>query len=94
MTNAITRRIGRYLAPSAIAAGIIGGAALGLAGTAGAATVADTPELRSGIQSGIVATPYIKAQPAPNVVPGPWWNTNNPGIYLQSGSTHLLAPNI
>lgn len=91
MSNTIAQRVGRYVALPVIATGVIGGAALGLAGAAGAATTADaTPQVRTGI----VATPHVRAQPAPNVVPGPWWTTNNPGMYLQTGGTHFLAPNL
>jgi hypothetical protein len=49
----------------AVAAGIIGAAALGMAGMANAATsVASDP------RPGIVATPEVKAHPAPEAVPG------------------------
>lgn len=91
MTNTIAKRIGRYVALPVAAAGIVGGAALGLAGAAGAAT---TPDATPQVRTGIVATPHVKAKPAPNVVPGPWWSTNNPGVFLQAGSTHFLAPNL
>jgi hypothetical protein len=70
----------RIFALPIIAAGIIGGAALGLAGTASAAT--DTP------QHTTVAAPSVKAHPAPDAVPG--WR-NHHGIYhlqnLQPGYT-------
>src|SRR5262245_34583542 len=60
-----TRRFARYIALPIVSAGIIGGAALGMAGMTNAAT--------SGVsdpQPGIVATPHVKAHPAPNAVPG------------------------
>ena len=61
----------RIFALPIIAAGIIGGAALGLAGTANAATT-DVQ------QPNIVAVPEVKAHPAPEAVPG--WH-NHHGIY-------------
>ena len=60
--------IARYIALPIVSAGIIGGAALGMAGMANAATsVASDP------RPGIVATPDVKAHPAPDAVPG-WHN--------------------
>ena len=56
----IARRIGRYVALPVVSAGIIGGAALGLAGMANAATPSYNPEPRPGI----VAVPQTKAKPA------------------------------
>jgi hypothetical protein len=61
----MTAIITRYIAMPAVAAGIIGGAALGMAGMANAATsVASDP------RPGVVATPEVKAHPAPEAVPG------------------------
>lgn len=62
-----TNRFARYIALPAVSLGIIGGAALGLAGAANAATY-DTPS------PSIVATPNVKAHPAPNAVPGHHWH--------------------
>jgi hypothetical protein len=62
-----TTRFARYLALPIVSAGIIGGAALGLAGTASAATT----DMQ---QPSIVATPQVKAHPAPNAVPGHHWH--------------------
>ena len=62
-----TTRFARYFALPIVSAGIIGGAALGLAGTAGAAT---TDVQRPSI----VATPNVKAHPAPNAMPGWRWH--------------------
>ena len=57
--------IARTFALSVVSAGIVGGAALGMAGMANAATsVAADP------QPGIVASPEVKAHPAPEAVPG------------------------
>ena len=66
-TNTTTRRFARYVALPIVAAGIIGGAALGLAGTASAAdTNVKLPA--------IVATPGVKALPAPEAMPGGQWH--------------------
>ena len=75
--------IARYIALPIISAGIIGGAALGMAGMANAATsVASDP------QPGVVATPEVKAHPAPEAMPGWHWHH---GVYhlenLQPGYT-------
>ena len=67
-----TTRFARYFALPIVSAGIIGGAALGLAGTASAANNAD---VRS---PDIVATPDVKAHPAPEAMPGWRWHH---GIY-------------
>jgi hypothetical protein len=65
MSTNFARSFARYIALPAISAGIIGGAALGMAGMANAATsVASDPG------PGIVATPQVKAHPAPAARPG------------------------
>jgi hypothetical protein len=66
-TNTNTRRFARYLALPIVSAGIIGGAALGLAGTASAADTDVRPPH-------IVATPDIRAHPAPDAMPGWRWH--------------------
>ena len=66
-----TTRFARFIALPIVSAGIIGGAALGLAGTAGAATT-DVQ------QPTTVATPTVKAHPAPNAMPGWRWHH---GVY-------------
>jgi hypothetical protein len=71
MTTNITRSLARYIALPIVSAGIIGGAALGLAGTASAADADIRPPH-------IVATPDTKAHPAPEAVPGWHWHH---GIY-------------
>ena len=77
-----TTRFARYFALPIVSAGIIGGAALGLAGTANAATAENVhpPD--------IVATPDVKAHPAPEAMPGHRWHH---GVYhvddLQPGYT-------
>ena len=63
-----TTRFAHYFALPIVAAGIIGGAALGLAGAANAANNAD---VRS---PDIVATPDVKAHPAPEATPGHLWH--------------------
>ena len=67
-----TTRFARYFALPIVSAGIIGGAALGLAGAANAANNADVrpPD--------IIATPDVKAHPAPEAMPGVRWHH---GVY-------------
>ena len=65
-------RFARYFALPIVSAGIIGGAALGLAGAANSATNAD---VRPPV---MVATPDVKAHPAPQAAPGAHWHH---GIY-------------
>jgi hypothetical protein len=78
-----TTRFARYFALPIVSAGIIGGAALGLAGAANAANNADVrpPD--------VVATPDTKAHPAPEVMPGSYWHH---GVHqlevLQPGYIH------
>jgi hypothetical protein len=55
----------RYIALPAVSAGILGGAALGLAGMANAGTYSYQPEPRPGI----VATPNVIARPPIVVIP-------------------------
>ena len=77
-----TTRFARYIALPIVSAGIIGGAALGLAGAANAANNADVrpPD--------IVATPDVKAHPAPQAVPGARWHRGvNQVEVLQPGYT-------
>ena len=59
------KNFARYLALPIVSAGIIGGAALGLAGAANAADVQ---------QPNIVAVPSVKAHPAPEAQPGWYWH--------------------
>jgi len=61
------KRFARYIALPAVSAGIIAGAALGLAGAANAGTY-------SAPSPSIVATPDVHAHPAPNAVPGHNWH--------------------
>jgi hypothetical protein len=74
-TNTTTRRFARYFALPIVSAGIIGGAALGLAGAASAATT-DVQ------QPNIVATPQVKAHPAPGAMPG--WRWHHEVYHLQT----------
>ena len=62
-----TTRFARYFALPIVSAGIIGGAALGLAGTASASDADVKPPA-------IVATPEVKAHPAPEALPGWRWH--------------------
>lgn len=70
--NTMTARIARYIALPAIAAGIIGGAAIGAAGMANAAPRIDP----SG--PGNKFGPSVTAHPAPGVDPG-WYH--NHGVW-------------
>jgi hypothetical protein len=67
MNTNTNRRFARYFALPIVSAGIIGGAALGLAGAASASTTDVRPPH-------IVATPNVKAPPAPNAMPGWRWH--------------------
>ena len=62
----------RYIAVSAVSAGTLGGAALGLAGMANAGTYSYQPTPRPGI----VATPNTIARPPVVVIPGHRWHTD------------------
>jgi hypothetical protein len=62
--NSITR----YIALPVVSAGILGGAALSLAGMASAATTIN----QNGSSVSIVTTPDTYAKPAPNAIPG-WY---------------------
>ena len=66
MNTNIARSLARFIALPIVSAGVLGGAALGLAGMANAATV--TTETSTG--SAIVASPDTYAKPAPNALPG------------------------
>lgn len=71
MTTNITRSLARYIALPIVSAGIIGGAALGMAGMANAAT----PAHPSG--PGHLYSPAVKAHPAPEAQPG-WQGFHGP----------------
>ncbi len=72
----ITRSLARYIALPAVSAGILGGAALGLAGMANAGTYSYEPTPRPGI----VATPNTVARPPVIVMPGHRWHRDRPFI--------------
>jgi hypothetical protein len=63
--STVTRSFARYIALPAVSAGILGGAALGLAGMANAGTYSYEPTPRPGI----VATPNTIARPPVIVIP-------------------------
>jgi hypothetical protein len=69
----ITRSFTRYIALPAISAGILGGAALGMAGMANAGTYSYEPTPRPGI----VATPNTIARPPIIVMPGHRWHNHH-----------------
>jgi hypothetical protein len=56
----------RYIALPIVSAGILGGAALSLAGMANA----DTTVTQNGPNASIVTSPNTYATPAPNAIPG------------------------
>ena len=60
--------IARYIALPIVSAGILGGAALGLAGMASAATTVN----QNGSSVSIVTSPDTYAKPAPDAIPG-WY---------------------
>ena len=60
--------ITRYIALPIVSAGILGGAALSLAGMASAQTTIN----QTGGNVSIVTSPDVRATPAPNAVPG-WY---------------------
>jgi hypothetical protein len=70
MATTITRSFARYIALPAVSAGILGSAALGLAGIANAGTYSYEPTPRPGI----VATPNTIARPPVVVIPGHRWH--------------------
>jgi hypothetical protein len=65
MNTNIARSFARYIALPIVSAGIIGGAAVGMAGMANAAP--SLVETNGDGSVSIVATPDTKAQPAPEV---------------------------
>jgi len=69
----IARNLTRYIALPAVSAGILGGAALGLAGMANAGTYSYEPTPRPGI----VATPNTIARPPIVVMPGHRWHRDH-----------------
>jgi hypothetical protein len=73
MTTTITRSFARYIALPAVSAGILGAAALGLAGMANAGTYSYEPTPRPGI----VATPNTVARPPVVVMPGHRWHRHH-----------------
>ena len=65
--------IARYIALPIVSAGILGGAALGLAGMANATTTVN----QNGPNVAIVTSPDTFAKPAPNAIPG-WYYRDRP----------------
>jgi hypothetical protein len=61
-------KIARYVALPIVSAGILGGAALSLAGMASAQTTVN----QNGSSVSIVTSPDTYAKPAPNAIPG-WY---------------------
>jgi hypothetical protein len=78
----ITRSFTRYIALPAISAGILGAAALGLAGMANAGTY---PTHDPAPRPGIVATPNTVARPPVVVLPGRRWHSDHIVIDIPGG---------
>lgn len=68
MTSIVARSFARYIALPVVSAGILGGAALGLAGMANATTTVT----QNGPSASIVTSPDTYASPGPNATPG-WY---------------------
>jgi hypothetical protein len=79
MTTTTTHRFARFIALPIVSAGILGGAALGLAGMANAGTY---PTHDPTPRPGIVATPHTKAQPPATAIPGKRWHRDHIVINL------------
>lgn len=77
-----TRTFARYIALPVVSAGILGGAALGLAGIANAGTYSYQPEPRPGL----VATPNIIVHPPVIVVPHHHGHQGGSGFVIDLGS--------
>jgi len=84
MSTTITQRFTRFAALPVVALGIIGGAALGLSGTANAAEVAPQP--------GFVAVPQTTAHPATNATPGYWWHRHHPSLLDPTAAANFIPP--
>ncbi len=78
--TAFTRSFARYIALPAVSAGVLGAAALGLAGMANAGTYSYEPTPRPGI----VATPGTIARPPVVVIPGHRWHRHH-GFVISAG---------
>ncbi|WP_123025183.1 hypothetical protein [Mycolicibacterium stellerae] len=74
MTTTIARSFTRYIALPVVSAGILGGAALGLAGMANATTTVT----QNGPNASIVTSPDTYAKPAPTAIPG-WYHHHGIG---------------
>jgi hypothetical protein len=77
----IARTLARYIALPAVSAGILGGAAIGLAGMASAGTYSYEPTPRPGI----VARPNTIARPPIVVMPGHRWHHQH-GLGIDFGA--------
>ena len=76
MTANIARSFARYIALPVVSAGILGGAALGLAGMANATTTVT----QNSPSASIVTSPDTYAKPAPNALPG-WHHHHGVGRF-------------
>jgi len=87
MNTSTASRISRIVALPIVAGGILGGAALGLTGVASAAD-ATSPDVRSGM----VATPTVTSQPAPEAKPGSWYHRHKVHLYPESTAAQFTLP--
>ncbi|OBK71326.1 hypothetical protein [Mycobacterium sp. 1274761.0] len=74
----MSNRIARYIGLPVVSAGILGAAALGLAGIANA----EVTTTQNGPSVSIVATPDTYASPAPSAMPGWWYHHGIGHAYL------------
>ena len=79
--NTTTNRFARYIALPAVCAGVLGGAALGLAGMANAGTYSYQPTPRPGI----VAKPETIAHPPVIVRPSHRWHDSHVVLDMPAG---------
>jgi len=77
----------RRIALPIVSAGLIGGAAVGLAGAANAAAVV-TP----APSPAIVAVPQTYAQPATDATPGWWWHRHHPSLLDPTAAANFTPP--
>ena len=85
MNTNIARSLARYIALPVVSAGIIGGAALGLAGVANAGTYSQP-------SPSIVATADTTAHPVTTATPGGWWHRHHPSLLDPSIAGQFTPP--
>lgn len=88
MNANIKTRIARIVVVPVAAAGIAGGALLGLAGTASAAA----SDSHTG--PAVVAVPQTVAHAASNATPGYWWHRHHPSLLEPTAAANFTMPGI